>query len=123
MNYIKLLFLLSIGNSTTASSCIHTRGTNHLQATQPPSNANHTSIVLSPFNTLQIGIFVHSYLPNTSSPPKEHSLGNFIKVNNSSPCKTSKKQPLIFSRKRTLLTSFIFYFKINFQFQSIENKF
>merc|ERR1711962_1630292 len=34
-----------IGNSTTASSCIHTRGTNHLQATQPPSNANHTNLM------------------------------------------------------------------------------
>jgi len=32
-----------IGNSTTASSCIHQRGTNHLQVTQPPSNTNHTT--------------------------------------------------------------------------------
>merc|ERR1712012_738922 len=32
-----------IGNNTAASSCIHTRGTNHLQVTQPPSNANHTT--------------------------------------------------------------------------------
>ena len=45
-----------IGNSTTASSCIHQRGTNHLQVTQPPSNTNHTSTVLSTLTILKLNL-------------------------------------------------------------------